>query len=381
MIHKTENVLSEEIILAKNWILNSGIQNTDGKNQGGFNSWFDVGSGGYPYVYSEITGYGITTLLYLKLFFDGQFLDRARYAADWLIKNAVSENGGVRTRDYQQDMYESEAYSFESGNIYTFDSGMVLYGMISLYRDCKDNKYLEISKKIASFLMNHMRKEDGFFYASYDPATKEKADSPWKWSTQSGSYHAKLALGFTDLYEVTGEEVYKDAALSLCGKAMDLQDPSGRFITSRADNSTHMHPHAYSAEGLLYTGIHFEEDDLIDSAERAVKWSLDSQNPDGGIPKKHNGQDFINLYRADILAQILRLGALLKSLGRLDETYSSKLEKLRNSLLSFQYKENDRQKGGFYYGFTLDGKKKEHINSWCSMFALQALIMYEESLG
>ncbi|MFH1837577.1 MAG: glycoside hydrolase family 88 protein [Candidatus Omnitrophota bacterium] len=378
MIHRTENILSEEICMAKDWLLNSGIQNTDGKNQRGFNAWFDLETAEYPYIYSEITGYGITTLLYLKKFFDEEFSSRAISAADWLIDNAMDESGGVKTRYYHEAMDETDIYSFENGNLYAFDNGMVLYGMINLYKDSRDEKYLKISKKVASFMIDHMRKSDGFFYASYNPKTKEREDSSRKWSTQSGSYHAKLALGFTDLYEVTKEEMYKDVTISLCEKAIELQDVSGRFITSRADNSTHMHPHAYSAEGLLYTGIYFEENDLIDSAERAVKWSLDSQNPDGGIPKKHDGQDFVNLYRTDILAQILRLGALLKSLGRLDEIYSSKLEKLRNSLLFFQYKENDRQKGGFYYGFTLDGKKKEHINSWCSMFALQALIMYEE---
>jgi len=369
------------ITMAKNWVLNSGIQNMTGNNCGGFNSWFDTKTGKYPYVYSEITGYGITTLLFLKRVFNEDYDDRARLAADWLINNAASDRWGVKTRHYQQDMAEFESYSFERGKIYAFDNGMVLYGLINLYKDCKDEKYLEFSKKIADFLINTMRKDDGTFFASYDPKTRDREDLPAKWSSQSGSYHAKIALGLTDLYDVTKDDSYKDVVLDLCRASMTFQDPTGRFITSREDKSTHLHPHAYSAEGLLYAGMYFNKDEFISSAEKAVMWALDNQYEDGGIPKKFVNSGFIELYRSDVLAQILRLAVILKGLGRLDQKHAAMMEKLKNKLLNFQHDSDDLQAGGFYYGFTLDGVKKKHINSWCSMFALQALIMYDEGKG
>ncbi len=370
--------MNNEILLAKDWLLNSGIQNTAGEVLGGFNSWFDLDTGRYPYVYSEITGYGITTLLFLDDLFEGDFIARAKLAADWLEKNALHECGGVRTRDYREKMTESDVYSFQSDNLYAFDNGMVLYGLINLYKKCKDKKYLDFSKKIAGLMLKEMRKEDGLFYAVYNPSTGKKEDSPRKWSSQSGSYHAKLAMGFVDLFEVTKEEKYKDAALTLCRSSISFQMEDGRFMTSRADESTHLHPHSYSAEGLLYTGMHLGHEDLVSSAEKGVKWALDNQCDDGGIPKKHGPSGCIPFYRSDSLAQILRLGVILKSIGKLEAKYDSRLERLKAKILSFQYKENGPQKGGFYYGFTLDGQRKEHINSWCGMFALQALIMFED---
>lgn len=372
-------VENSAVASAKNWILNSGIQIADGPNIGGFNSWFDMKENSYSYVYSEITGYGITTLLHLGNYFDdAEYLDKAALAADWLIAKAGHPCGGVRTRDYYKESGGSRHYSFKRGNIYAFDNGMVLYGMINLYKRTKDMKHLEFAGQIADFLIKNMVKPDGLLWAVFDTETGKKTDESDKWSTQSGSYHAKLAMAFTDLFEVTGDAIYKETALNLCGASLSFQEASGRFITSRSEGSTHLHPHSYSAEGLLYAGAYFDKEEFIESAERAVKWALDSQMPDGGLPKKYDGKEFIPFYRSDILAQMLRLGTILRDEGRLGPGYDPVLEKLKDKLVSFQYSGEGDQSGGFFYGTDLEGTTRQHINSWCTMFALQALIMYDE---
>lgn len=374
-----KQVVKEEINLARDWLLSSGIQNSSGERQGGFNSWYDFKEKAYSYVYSEITGYGITSLLYMeKKFNDNSCLDKAVSAADWLMKKALHPCGGVKARDYYQTMEDSEHYSFDSENIYTFDNGMVLYGMVNLYKETGDKQYLDFSVRIGKFLTEEMMKEDGLFYAIYDAKNNEKDDIAWKWSSQSGSYHCKLTLGFTDLYEVTQNEVYKKAVFDISNASLSFQMDEGRFVTSRADGSTHLHPHSYSAEGLVYAGVYFGENSFINSALKAVKWALDNQAEDGGIPKKFNGKEFISYYRSDVLAQVLRLGTILYSLGKLDESYVPKLRNLREKLILSQHIKNDSQDGGFIYGTTLDGKYRDHVNSWCTMFALQALIMYDE---
>ncbi len=371
--------MDKEITLAKDWLLRSGIQNAEGPRAGGVNSWFDMAEGGYSYVYSEITGYGITTLLYLgDRFGDGQCLERAGAAAEWLMSNAAHPCGGVRTRDYYNETEESDLYSFDSGNIYAFDNGMVLYGMVNLYRRTQDRRHLDFALRIADFLIKKMARSDGLFFAVFDAGTGNPEDVSRKWSSQRGSYHGKLALGFIDLFDVTGDETYESAALALCRGCMDFQEDSGRFITSRADKSTHLHPHCYSAEGLLYAGMRFDNDEFIDSAALALKWALDNRRSDGGIPKKFDGERFIPYYRSDVLAQVLRLGVILCGIGKLGVEYIPELERLRNRLLGFQYTEKGPQAGGFFYGTTLNGSSKKHLNSWCTMFAVQALCMYAD---
>ena len=67
-------------------------------------------------------------------------------------------------------------------------------------------------------------------------------------------------------------------------------------------------------------------------------------------------------------------------MGRMEAVYSDKLGRLVNKLADYQNKEEGAQGGGFFYGTTLDGDQRDHLNSWCTMFAVQALIMYENSV-
>ena len=88
---------------AAKWVLESGIQNLDKdqKTNGGFNGWFDVSSKSYPFIYSEITGYGMSSMVYLKKIYRSDiFLSRAIEAARWTIKNAITPEGGVLAKYY-----------------------------------------------------------------------------------------------------------------------------------------------------------------------------------------------------------------------------------------------------------------------------------------
>ena len=86
--------------LALNWLVKSGIQNND-KNRpshfGAFNAWYDVKNRKYSYMYSEITGYLITSMIFhYRLTQKKIYLNSAIKAADWLIKNAQHKNGGFK---------------------------------------------------------------------------------------------------------------------------------------------------------------------------------------------------------------------------------------------------------------------------------------------
>src|SRR5262249_55065657 len=141
---------------------------------------------------------------------------------------------------------------------------------------------------------------------------------------------------------------------------------------------THMHPHCYSAEGLLYVGLHLKEEKFIKAAARATKWSLDQQCDDGGIPTLYSGdENRVAHQRSDVLAQVLRLGCLALELNLLDGSYKERLNWLCLRLMQFQAKSaHPAQKGGFIYGYNECGQRLDHVNAWCTMFALQAMSMY-----
>ena len=56
-----------KLSLALNWLVKSGIQNNN-KNKlshyGAFNAWYDIKSKKNSYMYSEITGYLITSMVF-----------------------------------------------------------------------------------------------------------------------------------------------------------------------------------------------------------------------------------------------------------------------------------------------------------------------------
>ncbi len=361
--------------LARNWLMESGIQNIEdnGSGLGGINSWYDLDNKEYPHVYPEATGYAITAYIYLnRLKKSDALLDKARLAAEWLI-NYDMENGAVKTKDSYSEQRVKNSLT------YAFDNGMVICGLINLHKETREEKYLNAAEKIAEFVIGKMQKQDGSLYAVYDSQKDELIDSEEKWSTQSGSYHAKLAIGLLKLYDATKNEKYKESTEDLCKNAMAQQKGDGRFISYKDTGATHIHPHSYSAEGLIYSGVRLNRPEFIDSAERATKWVLDNLREDGGINAVYNNSRFEDCERTDTLAQTLRLGAILKTLNRMDEPYLKKMEKLKDRLLSFQYMKPG-QKGGFLYA-EQDGEKIMHINSWCTMFAMQALDFYYKALS
>ncbi|HIH17802.1 MAG TPA: hypothetical protein HA282_03540 [Nanoarchaeota archaeon] len=378
--------IENRINLAVNWLLSSGIQSEDG----GFNSWYDVESRSYKYKYSEITGYGLSTLVSLiDISADrNKLLERANLAAEWLINNATHVCNGFKTRSYYSRADSNNFYSFDTGKIFSFDTGMVIKGLLNLYKINKNEALLDASKKAAEFLINKMSKPDGLFYATYDPELGKNTDSEEKWSSQSGSYHAKIAIPLLNLYSITDNKSFLDRALSICDSSLELQKSDGRFISFSSTGDTHLHPHIYTTEGLVYLALNLKDEKrrsiYLDSTRKAIEWVLDNQKPNGGLPQAfYSGQNRFNMHeRVDITAQALRISSILLSLGELDNRYHAKIGRLFERLKEFQRSIEDKDHGGFNFGYDHDGfPLVNHVNSWCTMFSLQAIMYYKQLIS
>lgn len=341
------------------WMLASGIQS----DEGGYYAWYDLENKNHSFLYSEITGYAITALLFLySLYKDEILIERAKRAAHWIIKCALHDSGGVRTRLYRDDKNADKAYSFSGGNLFTFDTAMVLYAMVNLYKYTDDQEILAVSKKIAQFLLEHV-KSDGSIIPLFNVQTGRNLELRDKWSDQSGAFHAKVCLGLLGLFDITKDIRYRDAAKAICEHALVYQQESGRFITDRFEDTTNLHSHCYAAEGLLYAGLLLNIERFVQAAKKATQWIFQQLNSDGlNELYDASSKTFNNFQRSDILAQALRLGMIFSAQRR-------HIEDLKSLLLRYQYLgEDSQQKGGFFY--SLD---RAHINSWCSLFAVQAL--------
>lgn len=360
--------IEDRISYIKEWLLHSGIQ----AKEGGFYGWEDMANRSYSFLYPEITGYAITLLSFLyQITKDDIYMIRAKKAAQWIIGEAIHPAGGVLTRKYTLDA--DEHYSFERGNIYTFDCVMAAFGMIKLYRILKERKYLDVAKDIINFLINNLLKENGLFYSVFDTKNNKTHQDNRKWSSQSGSFHCKLSLCLCELADITENDYYKDLTTNLINSSIENFYKDKRFITNISDGSSHFHPYCYTIEGIFYYSCKLKDDKYRKIAEDAFDWILKFQESDGGIPTSvfADGKKKTAYQRSDIQTQVLRLYYLIK-----DKDYNSDFDKdrLLMRLLQFQ---NLRQeyKGAFFFGADKDGPYKKHNNSWCTMFALQTLYL------
>lgn len=378
---KIQRNSTQSVRCAAHWLLYSGIQHltSNEKLKGGVACWYELGQKQYPFLYSEITGYALSALCFLfRIYREQIFLQRAVLAVSWLIQNALHSNGGIRTRLYLVKDYVSPNYCFNYERIYAFDTSMVGYGLVQFYQKQPSKLVGDAIEKIAHFLITQMRRADGSFHPYYDAKTGRCDEDLDKWSDQRGTFHAKCALFFTDLYKSTRTELYRKVAFGLLESAVEEQLADGRFVTGRKDCSTHLHPHAYTLEGLLYGGIYFKKNHFIEAALRGFQWALNGVSVDGSVSSYYVDRRFSFHERSDIVAQLLRIGTILYSLkANKMRPYMEILSRIGKHLLLFQYHADKRQKGGFIYGAATDGLVRDHLNAWGTMFAMQALWMYD----
>ena len=405
------------------WLLHSGIQDkeSDARSRGGVHAWFDLPKHTFSFLYPEITGYYLTTLLYLhSVEPKEEYIEHAVQSGEWLLREARDpKTGAFRCR-----LKDGEWLP----RICSFDNGMCINGLTHLFRVTKEKKYLDAASEVATWLIRAMQKPDGSFFPKYD----SEQGIPWekpeeKWSLRSGAYLAKLAIGFLNLADVTSEKQFTDAARALCTSALGEQESDGRFRTDAKRADTFVHPHCYAAEGLLVAGKVFGEEKFLNAAEKAVEWILPQQLPTGGFPAFFEGGKFLPIESPDISAQVLRLALLchaeLVMLSPVEARTMTKggasfvsaqddtamcsnlhINLCIQRMLSYQCREHQREaNGGFFSGAAwfypsarptgqTSGRaslgqvakvlsEHRHVNSWVTMFCTQMLTFSAQKTG
>ncbi|OGD63330.1 hypothetical protein A2160_02490 [Candidatus Beckwithbacteria bacterium RBG_13_42_9] len=363
--------------LAINWLLNSGIQNFDPKDEhlGGFNAWYDEKNDYYPFIYAEITGYLVNLHLFLyDQTKEKKYLERAILAGDWILRNQSYHSVIQCLFSVHQTIFNHKA-----NYAYAFDNGIIINSLTNLYQISKDEKYLEAAKDVATWLINNLQKNNGSFYYAYDILKNRfyEDEERISWSTTSGSFIAKMAIGLLNLFDVTQKALFKRAALRLLNYSACFQREAGNFYSYPVYKGTHFHPHSYSLEAFLICGFYLNDQKMLGIAKKGIFWNFSHQKRNGAFPRKWHQGKFIYRERIDILAQNLRLGILARYLGFFDEAnFDPKLERTAKRLLSFQ---SGHKNIKAYGGFNFDGNQKKrlnHVNVWVTAFAIQALIYY-----
>ena len=358
---------------ARDWLLRSGLFVSDAHddNHGGVHSYYDVKSKEYGFLYPEITGYFISMLRFLSCRHDRQdCVTLAQKSADWLVKihdkyGAIIQGVGARRSEIS----------------YSFDSAMCAKGMLDCYEIGGSGRHLDCAKKILVELSEHAVQEDGSVLPFRDVSGTEYRQSDRMWYTRKGCLHIKAAIPYFQLYGITGDGEHLKTASTICGGIKRFQNQDGSIRLHEDSKVINIHTLAYALEGLLY-GFHATGNrEFLEPCIKATEWCASRIDGDGGIPLWFNSRH--RNRAAYPVAQLVRIMILLDKIG--DGSHKPQIRQLYGFLAKFCASDPDpRINGGLYeelYRTLFGWKKRMRLNSWTTMFAVQAAGWHDDYDG
>ena len=357
--------------MTRNWLLESGIcvSNSSDQNHGGVHSFFDEKKNEFAFLYPEITGYFISTMRFLYEHEKNEkFVKLAKASSNWLIQ-LYEKHGGIIQGISRQGIPQKLAYSF--------DTGICSKGLLDCFAITKEEKFLEYAKKLNQWILNETIENNGFVKPTKNLQTNEFEEDTNVWYKRSGCLHIKLTIPLLQQYMITKNESLLETATKIADSIPAYQNDDGSIFLHTDSKIINLHTMCYALEGLIHTYMITRNEDYISRCKKAITWCDQQVQDDGSIDlwfnSKHHSKSSYPI------AQLIRLKILVAKLdgSSLDET----VRRLESFLLSLQAQNDDTKiNGGFYEEFNksvFGWKKTLKVNSWASMFSLQALYWLE----
>jgi hypothetical protein len=330
------------------WLLTSPIQLAGGAHDGGIAGTLDA-EGRPTFVYLEITGYYLTWAAWVAAGggclaeSGGLAVQRARRALGWL-ERVVDEQRVPPTRQY---LLDSNVTDWRNSAVFTFDLAMAIRGAatfssVSMTTGRADSPVLRALASQLDACRNGER-----VLQSHRAVNDDQI--PHRWSTTSGPHHLKAAASLLTLPVSKG----------LCEAARNTTSYWSEELL-HGWPVTETHPLLYGLEGMVICG-----GDQWDGAAAVFERLMTSQDDVGSLPSQVSGEA---IERSDVLAQALRIGALLRGHGCLQgSAWLRRLDLLAERLVAYVHPDGSL---GFARGH-------DNRNVWCAMFAHQALLWHQ----
>lgn len=331
----------------RDWLLFAPIQPVTGAHRGGVAGWLDEADRP-AFVYGEITGYFLTCGRFIARRDDGRPL-RARLDAAEAWLDAEWRSAPPPTRRY---LVPAEP-DWRNDALFSFDCAMALRGLNGVATERARRARAAIEAALLQTVA-----PDGTLRTHVPHAPG--AALPKRWSTTAGPFQLKTAA----------------AILSAPGVAAPLRaaaDATARrwLQWHRAHELTgDLHPLLYHLEGLLLWGHGRNEWQHWQLAAEIFDEIMARQRSDGDLPATLS--DDRSESRSDVTAQALRIGALLVEAGFLPGRRLRRLRGLAEALQTYA-----GARGGVRFRNT--DAADAHVNVWCTVFAYQALALFERA--
>ena len=364
--------MDRNFLRLKNWILNSGlvISNQENENFGGVYSHYDLSTNEYGFIYPEITGYFLSTLRFLhQLNFDEKIIEKSKQSADWLIK-IHNKYGGI-IQGLSNDKSKQNL-------VYSFDTGICAKGMLDCYLVTKEQKYLNFAQKLLTWLIDDVMDSDGTLKPIKNLSTNQFETDNSVWYKQKGCLHVKTCMPFFQIYQITKISKYLECGRLICKTYKKFQKNDGSLSIHHNSKIIHMHTLCYALEGLLYAYEKTKNEDLLLDCKKTLDWCVTKiQDGDGSTNLWFNSR-YKQAKTSYHIAQLIRL---MNIVNKNFNIYDKFISKLYSFLISMQEESSDiKSNGGLHEDISksiFGWKKNSKINSWGSMFALQAFYWKE----
>ena len=193
---------------AGRWFLRSGIQSP----QGGVARYYRVDLGRNAPVSTEITGYAISALVYLfETTGAAEFLEAAERAAGFLMTEAWDSRERIFPFECSAKGEPVPAFA------YFFDCGIILRGLLALWRVTKSAGLLAAADECGNSMARDFR-EGSCFHPILALPGKRPVPHGDRWSRRPGCYQLKSALGLLELGRITGNIAWKGRQYATKGK-------------------------------------------------------------------------------------------------------------------------------------------------------------------
>ncbi len=333
------------------WFVNSGIQ----EPSGGVARYYRIDTDNNALVSTEITGYAVSTLVYLY--------ERGRDQG--VLQAAVRAGRFLTDRAWDE---ETETFPFEHSDngtaaqplAYFFDCGIIVRGLLALWRTTGDSSLLARARQAGVSMLRDFTASHAFHPILTLPGKQALPYAP-QWSRSPGCYQLKSALAWHDLFEVTGEVEFRAGYVRALAAALEEKN---RFLPAETPEKTmdRLHSYCYFLEGMLPFVDRQECRDALEEGIHRVSSYLGEIAP--------------VFVRSDVYAQLLRVRLFGADLAGLPLNEAEAAEEAR-CIGGFQCASTDaRTNGGFYFG-RRNGAMLPFVNPVSTAFCLQAQDLWE----
>lgn len=317
---------------------------------------------GWAPSYPETTGYIIPTLLNWSVTAnDTEAAKSAIEMADWEI-DIQMKDGSVKGGVVNSPVKESVV----------FDTGQVIFGWLSAYNYTRSPVYIDAAKKAADWLIDTL--DENHVWSSHgNPGVKNSTHT----------YNVRCAWAILALSQTLEDDKYIDPMKFYLDWVLSQEVNRGWFKNNCLNNNKYplLHTIAYTARGLLESGIILNQEKYIDASIRTSDELIKHISEEGKIPGRFdcNWKQSVRWSCLTGMAQISIIwNKLYKITGNVK--YQNALQKVNNFLKRTQdiITNNPGIRGGIKGSYPIGGGYCPYrILNWATKFFIDALLMEE----